>query len=402
MHFWVNMKYDFPEALTLDEVSRVVNEHNEHIGARAFLEVERSDFIAYDYAFIFDGVFPDVTDRVSAILRECRGLIMCKRTGNVLARRLHKFWNLNEKSETRVENLDFSSPHVVLDKLDGSMITPLMLKGRIRWGTRMGPTEVSLHVEKFVENRPEYDRFALREMENGRTPIFEWCSRKQRIVIDYPVDKLVLTAIRDMHTGEYVPYDEMVELAKSANIPVVDALATGVEDVDAFVAHTRGLLNAEGYIVRFADGHMLKIKADHYCRLHRTKSEIAREKDVLALIIQNRLDDIIPLLDGPDREDITNYATIVNRGISNVARRVEEIVARAKKEVGDNRKDFALNVVAKQPDTLKPILFRVWDGFDPMNAVRVMVEKNLKSQSRVDSIRSLWGGVEWKRAPLEE
>jgi len=49
----------------------------------------------------------------------------------------------------------------------------------------------------------KYQQFAKWCIENRLTPIFEWCSRKQRIVIDYPEDKLVLLAVRENMSGKY-------------------------------------------------------------------------------------------------------------------------------------------------------------------------------------------------------
>jgi hypothetical protein len=36
--------------------------------------------------------------------------------------RYHKFFNINESREANVANIDFSRPHVILEKLDGSMV----------------------------------------------------------------------------------------------------------------------------------------------------------------------------------------------------------------------------------------------------------------------------------------
>jgi hypothetical protein len=41
-------------------------------------------------------------------------------------------------------------------------------------------------------------------IDGDMTPIFEWCSRNQRIVVDYPEDMLVLTAVRDNIEGVYI------------------------------------------------------------------------------------------------------------------------------------------------------------------------------------------------------
>lgn len=87
-----------------------------------------------------------------------------------------------------------------------SMITPIPVDGNIRWGTKMGVTDVALGAEEFVAKNPQYQELAKWCIQNKKTPIFEWVSRKQRIVIDYEEDNLILIAIRDNVTGEYMPY----------------------------------------------------------------------------------------------------------------------------------------------------------------------------------------------------
>lgn len=37
----------------------------------------------------------------------------------MLARRLHKFFNINEMDETTEENIDLTQPHYILEKADG-------------------------------------------------------------------------------------------------------------------------------------------------------------------------------------------------------------------------------------------------------------------------------------------
>jgi RNA ligase len=77
-----------------------------------------------------DTTFPRVISACDAIRRECRGLVFDK-NGWILARRFHKFFNLNEREETLARNVDFSKPHSVLAKIDGSMISPVIINGEI-------------------------------------------------------------------------------------------------------------------------------------------------------------------------------------------------------------------------------------------------------------------------------
>jgi RNA ligase len=53
------------------------------------------------------------------MVRECRGLIFNAETGEVISRRLHKFFNIGELPETQAEKVDITRPHIILEKMDG-------------------------------------------------------------------------------------------------------------------------------------------------------------------------------------------------------------------------------------------------------------------------------------------
>jgi RNA ligase len=204
------MRYQFPEIRTIDDVLPHIE------GREEFIVAERDYGTIINYAVAFEDTFPPVNvaggsakmrnDRAltNAMRRECRGIKFYP-TGEIAARPFTKFFNVGEREETLPRNIDWSQPHTIFEKLDGSMIHPMKVNGYIRWMTKMGITEVSMQAEEFVAEDPRYTQFASWAIDNNLTPVFEWCSRKQRIVLDYPVDQLILLAVRHNFTGKYLP-----------------------------------------------------------------------------------------------------------------------------------------------------------------------------------------------------
>jgi len=105
-------------------------------------------------------LFENRIARQLAIRRECRGLIFDAKTGELLSRRFHKFFNINEKEESMLENMtDLSGGHIILEKLDGSMIGTIefvvsaiinsltigafIWRGEVIYGTKLGDSIVS-------------------------------------------------------------------------------------------------------------------------------------------------------------------------------------------------------------------------------------------------------------------
>jgi hypothetical protein len=131
---------------------------------------EYSDgYASFDYND--DVIFPPVIDWDTAVQRECRGLIVSTITGHVLARRFHKFFNINQNSEVLLENIDFSGG-IAHEKLDGSLVSPILLdNGELIWATRRQRTN---DVENFIENTNiNYNEFSRECFTNGNTPLFD-------------------------------------------------------------------------------------------------------------------------------------------------------------------------------------------------------------------------------------
>lgn len=197
------MFYDFPLIEKLDDVLPAIE------GRSEFIVAEREGFTVVNYVVAMDDTFPPVNDKNSAIRRECRGIIFDQKTGIILRRPLIKFFNINEREETQLNNLNFNFPHKVFTKLDGSFIAPFekgLDSNNFCFGTKMGETDVSKQVENFVNKHPNYLKFSCWCIDNKITPTFEWTSRQQRIVIDYPEDKLTLIACRHMITGKFLEF----------------------------------------------------------------------------------------------------------------------------------------------------------------------------------------------------
>ena len=62
---------------------------------------------------------------------QCRGLLVCRSTGRVLARRFHKFFNINERPEADVHTISIDENTQALEKLDGSLVSPLLVQGDV-------------------------------------------------------------------------------------------------------------------------------------------------------------------------------------------------------------------------------------------------------------------------------
>lgn len=390
------MNYSFPQITHINDVLPAI------AGRDEFIVVQKDGYQVVNYAVMMEDSFPPVqtaggsaamreeATRNKSILRECRGLIF-DLDGKILARRFHKFFNVNEREETRLEKIDFTKPHRILEKLDGSMVSPIMIDGVIRWTTKMGITDTSMEAEVHVVKNPQYVKFVTELMADGWTPVFEWCSNKNRIVLDYPQDQLVLTAVRNNEVGDYARYELLEAYGRLHNIPVVKSYDFKDENIIDVV---RAMENQEGVVVRFNDGHMLKIKADWYVLRHKSKDAITREKNVLDYIVNEKVDDVLPFLQAEDQARLMKFQDKFWLGL---AITIEKYVSYVN-AIRVDRRTWAIEsmpAVKLTDPNLAHIVFAWFNGKSVRDSVVELVQKNIGTQSRVEEIRFMWGGHKW-------
>lgn len=327
------MHNQFPIIHNISDVIDFIKDHDE------FIMFEKDDYVVFDYAYCTPDTFPIE----KPILRECRGLIFSK-SGTLLRRPYHKFFNLNEKEETRI--IPDLKNTIALEKLDGSLVAPFVSRNKIRWGTKAGITEFTTTIENFISSF--YVEFVAGLIKLGYTPIFEWCSRKNKIVIDYHEDCLILTAIRNMTTGEYMPYSLICKLANVFNIPVVKYLH--IKDIEEI----KNQKDTEGIVLRYPNGNMIKIKTEWYVNLHKIKDYLRSEKTVINLLFQNKLDDPISFLDKFDQKVIELFCFEFLQSFNNFIGEMDELFKLFEKL---DKKTYALEYSKVKPSWFNAFIF---------------------------------------------
>lgn len=390
------MNYEFPHITHINQVLPHVKDRDD------FSVVEKDDHIIISYNLMTPDTFPDIQSEGDKILRECRGITFDKETGKVISRKLQKFFNLGERNETRPEVVDLTRKHVILEKLDGSMIVPVMHKGGwIRWHTKRGLSDTAFNAEVFVAKNPKYREFAALLLARGLVPIFEWCSRQDQIVLDYPQDNLILLAIRNLHTGWYDSYDLMRQWAAEYNIPVVVQHNPYQLTTDEIIQLTRCQEGAEGIIIRFEDGHMLKVKSDWYCQLHRVISNFVWEYNVINLILDGQVDDLQAVL-VQHGHALANELNVYVAKFWEIFNAEKDKINAAFFEIYEpdiqSRKDFALKVQESSFSHLKrPILFSILDGKDCKDELVKKLKCHCANNSKWQNLKSKtdFGKLQW-------
>lgn len=389
------MNYAFPIIETIDDVLPHIQGYDEIVVS----ENVQGNFVTIRYMVST----PRLWERTLGweVRRECRGIAFCTKSGKILSRPYHKFFNVDEKPETQLNKINLYEPHVVLEKLDGSMIRPIKCPdGDFYIATKAGQSEVSALASKWLRDHLNYYDFMSYVIDNyDLTPIFEFCSRKNRIVIDYPEDRVVLTALRANRSGIYYQYDQLVEFARRFDIDYVKTINTlPKQNIKLFVNEVKEWKGSEGIVLRFDTGHMLKTKADDYVISHSAKESINQEKNVIALILSDSIDDLLPIISEYDKYKIVKFEEDFHISVARTANYIHDLYSTWCPGADiSTRRDFATGFVAHQPQKYHQFLYKLYGGsFSILQDLYDYIGKNLSSSSQVDKVRWAFGDLQWK------
>lgn len=364
------MDYQFPTINHIADVLPAIKDKPEFI-----VVTKPEGYTVINYAYASGDTF----DINNPMLMECRGLIFDTNTGKLLRRAFHKFFNLGEKEWTR--NIDLSKPHRIEEKLDGSMITPIMLDGEVYWTTKMGITDVSLKCQDYVDGSLfGYIDLAKFCIKHNATPIFEWCDKNTPIVIKHKENSLTLLAIRDNYTGNYYPRNYIVNNCSFFSVPFIGGANTEIE-LEELSEKVKILDDTEGIVINFDDGHRIKVKTDWYVGIHRFKDETSSLRKLVKLILEGKIDDALPALPDTDRKEVETkvdkFWTWFNMQVHAL-----ELINLQHTSKFLTKKELALHLQqAKTPRWLNAIYYRTYEGDDVSESFKKMILSNCNQES---------------------
>lgn len=370
------MTYQFPVINHIDDVLP-------HIADRPEIIVAQKDgYQVVNYVVSSPDLWAvPVSTLKGQIIRECRGMIF-DMNGFLISRPLHKFFNVNEKEETQVHNLDFTN-NAVYEKMDGSMIRPIYLDGGFRLATKMGITDTSIQCENFIMSDEilykNYSEFIDLCMMKSRTPIFEWVSRDNRIVVSYDKPELVLLAVRHINDGSYMSYDVMNTYGESYNIPIVRRYDS-FESIHEFLEIAKSQSGFEGYVVELNNGNRVKIKTDEYVALHRMKEAVQQPRHVVALILDEKIDDVKAGLDEIDLKRVEDIETDYHINFYRRQKEIDETWNYVSANFKDKR-EFAINSDMSNA-TMKKFMFSMFNGKSSRDILTDLVRQHINGEKR--------------------
>ncbi len=229
--------------------------------------------------------------------RECRGITFAP-DGKIAARTMHKFFNLGESEEVSAANLPWQDVVRVMDKRDGSMVTPVLMSPKtFKFKTKKSFDTPEAALADQLARETNIHLWILHLLQGGLTPTFEITSPRFPIVLLYEKDELTLLHVRENESGRYLTEQEIkflnppVPLVENVMHQFVDIFGVQVFSPEKIIKAAETATDIEGWIVQFKSGDMVKVKTKWYINLHHSVT-FTRWRDVARAVIAGQSDDL--------------------------------------------------------------------------------------------------------------
>lgn len=187
----------------------------------------------------------------------------------------------------------------------------------------------------------------------------------------------------------------MINLVSRYNIPVVRQFEPQT-DMKAFLEYVRDLEDLEGFVVRFNDGHMLKLKCHWYLQIHKAKEAILQDRNIVELILDEKLDDVKAHLPAEECDRLTQFEHDFNRAVQDVFNNTINTLYGLSVIVMD-RKTFALEHAPSYDGYVRPILFKNFDFVPTQENIEKVkqdiyntIRNNLTKTVKYEAMRDVW------------
>lgn len=293
--------------------------------------------------------------------RNMRGIGFNANTSELIFLPLHKFFNFEENEFTLKSIVStWGKPKTITEKFDGSLIIFYMLNNKLFCRTQGNAfSEQAVWAMEIVNKNIEFKNSIISDILNGFTPMFEFVSFRNRIVVLYNDEKLMYIGHRNMTTGEFDRDTNKFKQFGIDSVTSYDVNTMSVKDLINVCKSSKE--NREGFVVEFNNGEMIKMKTEQYFTLHKTKSDLLNDSNIVELTLKGEIDDILPKLefDGEFKkhiEDIRNKTVEKFRNLHIEADKFFE----ANKNL--SKKEFAIKGLKELDKTIFNLSMAKFDG----------------------------------------
>ncbi len=273
-----------------------------------------------------------------------RGITFNSDTEELVGLPFQKFFNYGENPFTEPDKVNSWNIYSINEKLDGSLVYFVNANDNLCAKTKFDCfSPMATSAKDIVLKDLNASNFIWNHLNDNLTPMFEYIGPDNQVVIPYDTSKLVYLGSRDMETGNYISFiDDNSEIPDIFNLPNISTEFLNISDVVSYCNDSKKM--EEGFVLHFTNGEMVKIKTRKYVDLHHTLSSILNEKNLASLILNDELDDLLPLLDNGYHNQIFEFKDMLLSHYNHIIHTANEYFEENKQLPN---KDYALLAIGK-------------------------------------------------------
>lgn len=331
---------------TLDEAIKIVEQNDAF--EMSIVEIEGCK--VYNFGYLLPGYMDfeePIPEEKHIKAYELRGLTFVEYPNGDIQRYLllPKFFGYNQTKGYMHKDISHKEIKSASLKLDGSLVRFIPINGKIFARTKNSffgiHADIANNLLKEDENLFE---FVSESLSKDISPIFELVSPDYKIVLDYPETKLNLTQMRK-ETGDFIDDIEKHPLVQKYNIS--HSNLSDVKDLNELIERQKIEKNIEGWVIRFSDNQMIKVKTIWYDDMHDHFFEKNHStKKMISMVANETMDDALSLMDPswPAREKAETINISVSKFINETVKEIKKAVSQFEGNIYDNedRKAFTL------------------------------------------------------------
>jgi T4 RnlA family RNA ligase len=336
---------------------------------------------------VFTYELPSYSDFKKPYALEARGIMFEVDDGGDFIRLASltpsKFFNYKENPFTM--NLDLNRIDLVMNKLDGSMMSTYLHDGRVKLKSKANLTSEHANIANELLENDSFDHlheFLQNMVENDFTVTLEYTSPKNQIVLFYPDDKLTVLSVRDHETMKTVPYEKVKEWMKLYQCEdcLVPNLAEKYQnDYTQFIESVKDISDRiEGFVVVLEDGTTFKIKTDAYNSLHKNKdSLIVTPKNLFEAVVLETSDDIKAMYH--DQPEVIQLIEDMEDRVRKIFHEIKNVQHFYTQNKGLDKRDYAIKAKNELASSYFPIAMGAYLNPEKPIEFKSYLIKNFKS-----------------------
>lgn len=220
----------------------------------------------------------------SDTLAWCRGLVINRESGGIVARGFRKFWNIEQVAD----RVPTGEPQFY-EKVDGSLIIAFLYDGQLVMASRGSFQSDQAEEARLIAS--EYSGF-VDLLRPGYSYLFEVVYPANRIVVDYGETRdLVALAVINTEDGndnwyEWNRFNSSYPGRTVCKYPFMSLLKAEFASQDG-----EGGEDAEGYVLVWPNGFRAKFKFQNYTRLHRLLTRLTA-RDIWQMLKNGKSEEV--------------------------------------------------------------------------------------------------------------